>query len=242
MAKEWWKLRSNEQTIEDLVIMGVLHNKKLAGWRAPEGEGYPDPQPGEIVVNGRDRVTVFVSPPPGVDWLQVADPTTQTSIGGEDMDWAVLRVGEEAAARAAGKQPVTSKRRQVILTLSDDGTEDADIFQLVPQKRRRQLESTKQGGSSVSASTENPDQLAGSGVAPPSLSEKTTQQPAMEQPIVESPPEPQQTSGQTTVPEQVVKGRAEPSTSAPSTNPAEGDTLAPERMGQTKEQWLELRA
>ena len=30
--------------------MGVLHNKELAGWRALEGEGYPDPQPGEIVV------------------------------------------------------------------------------------------------------------------------------------------------------------------------------------------------
>ena len=50
MAKEWWKSRSNEQTIEDLVIMGVLHNKALVGWRAPEGEGYPDPQTGEIVV------------------------------------------------------------------------------------------------------------------------------------------------------------------------------------------------
>ena len=50
MAKEWWKSRSNEQTIEDLIIMGVLHNKALAGWRAPKGERYPDPQPGEIVV------------------------------------------------------------------------------------------------------------------------------------------------------------------------------------------------
>ena len=30
--------------------MGVLHNKELIGWRASEGEGYPDPQPGEIVV------------------------------------------------------------------------------------------------------------------------------------------------------------------------------------------------
>ena len=29
MAKEWWKSRSNEQTIEDLVAMGVLHNKAL---------------------------------------------------------------------------------------------------------------------------------------------------------------------------------------------------------------------
>ena len=41
MAKEWWKPKSNEQTIEDLVTMGVLHNKELAGWRAPEGEGVP---------------------------------------------------------------------------------------------------------------------------------------------------------------------------------------------------------
>ena len=34
-------------------------------------------------------------------------------------------------------------------------------------------------------------------------------------------------SSQTTVPEQLVEGRAEPSTSAPSTNPAEGDTSDP---------------
>ena len=50
MVKEWWKSKSNEQTIEDLVTMGVLHNKELTGWHAPEGEGYPDPQPSEIVV------------------------------------------------------------------------------------------------------------------------------------------------------------------------------------------------
>ena len=41
MAKEWWKSKSNEQTIEDLITMGVLHNKELVGWRAPKGEGYP---------------------------------------------------------------------------------------------------------------------------------------------------------------------------------------------------------
>ena len=79
-------------------------------------------------------------------------------------------------------------------------------------------------------------------MAPPSLLEKTAQQPAIEEPIAESPPEPQQTSGQTTVPEQVVEGRAEPSTSAPSTSPMEGDTSAPGRMGQTKEQWPKSRA
>ena len=53
---------------------------------------------------------MFVSPPPGVDWPQVADPTTQTSVGVKDVDWAVLGVGEEAAAKAAGKWLATSKR------------------------------------------------------------------------------------------------------------------------------------
>ena len=79
-------------------------------------------------------------------------------------------------------------------------------------------------------------------MAPPAIAEKTTQQPAMEETIAEGPPEPQTTSGQTTVPEQGVEGRAKPSTSAPSTNPAEGDTLAPRVMGQTEEQEPEVIA
>ena len=101
-----------------------------------------------------------MSPPPGVDWPQVADPTTQTSIRGEDVDWVVLGVGEEAAARAAGKQPATSKRRQAILTLSEDNTEDADIFRLIPQKRRRQLESIEQGGSFMPVGPTSPTTAA----------------------------------------------------------------------------------
>ena len=40
--------------------------------------------------------------------------------------------------------------------MSDDETEDADIFRLVPRKRRRQLESTEQGGSSVPAGIASP--------------------------------------------------------------------------------------
>ena len=54
---------------------------------------------------------MFVSPPPSVDWPQVVDPTTQTSveIEDEDIDWAVLRAGEEAAALAAGKRPTAPK-------------------------------------------------------------------------------------------------------------------------------------
>ena len=71
---------------------------------------------------------MFVSPPPGVDWPQVAGPTTQTSAGIEDVDWAMLGVGEEAAAKATGKRPAASKHCQAILTLSDDDIEDADIF------------------------------------------------------------------------------------------------------------------
>ena len=94
---------------------------------------------------------MFVSPPPGVDWPQVAGPTAQTSARAEDVDWVVLRVGEEATARAAGKRLAANKRRQAIFPLSDDEIEDADIFRLVPRKRRRQLELTEQGGSSVPA-------------------------------------------------------------------------------------------
>ena len=42
------------------------------------------------------------------------------------------------------------------------------------------------------------------------------------------------------VPEQLVEKRAEPSTSAPSTNPAEGDTLAPRGPDQAEEQQPEV--
>ena len=38
----------------------------------------------------------------------------------------------------------------------------------------------------------------------------------------------------------MVKGRAEPNTGAPSTNPAEGDTSAPRITGQTEEQQPEV--
>ena len=106
---------------------------------------------------------MFVSPPPGVDWPQVGGPTAQTSTRTEDVDWAVLGVGEEAAAKAAGKRPAASKRQQAIFTLSDDETEegeDANIFRLVPRKRRRQLESMEQGGSSVPVGPTSPTTTA----------------------------------------------------------------------------------
>ena len=99
---------------------------------------------------------MFVSPPPGVDWPQVAGPTAQTSARIEDVDWAILGVGEEATARATGKRPAANKCRQAIFPLSDDETEDADIFRLVPRKRRRQMELTEQGGSSVPVGITSP--------------------------------------------------------------------------------------
>ena len=49
-AKEWKKSRSNTRSLNDLVEMGLLHNQELGGWRAPEGESYPDPRASEIVV------------------------------------------------------------------------------------------------------------------------------------------------------------------------------------------------
>ena len=50
IAKEWKKSRSSTRSLNDLVEMGLLHNQELNGWREPEGESYPDPRAGEIVV------------------------------------------------------------------------------------------------------------------------------------------------------------------------------------------------
>jgi hypothetical protein len=49
MAKEWKKSRSNTRSLNDLVEMGLLHNQELGGWRAAEGESYPNLRTGEIV-------------------------------------------------------------------------------------------------------------------------------------------------------------------------------------------------
>ena len=106
--------------------------------------------------NGRDRAAVFVSPPPGVEWPQATGPATQTSARTDDVHWVVLETVEDASTRAAGKRPATSKRRQAIFPLSDDEAEDADIFRLVPRKRRRQMGSSEQGDSSVPAVVASP--------------------------------------------------------------------------------------
>ena len=63
---------------------------------------------------------------------------------------------EDASTRAAGKRLAANKRRQAIFPLSDDEAEDADIFRLIPQKRRRQMGSTEQGTSSVPAVIASP--------------------------------------------------------------------------------------
>jgi hypothetical protein len=43
MRKEWWKSKSTESTINDLVSLGMLHNWELAGWRPAGSENYPNP-------------------------------------------------------------------------------------------------------------------------------------------------------------------------------------------------------
>jgi len=50
MAKEWMKSRCTTRSLNDLVEVGLLHNQELGGWRAPEGESYPDPRACGIVV------------------------------------------------------------------------------------------------------------------------------------------------------------------------------------------------
>ena len=63
---------------------------------------------------------------------------------------------EDASTRAAGKRPAANKRRQAIFPLLDDEAEDADIFRLIPRKRRRQMGSMEQGCSSVPAVIASP--------------------------------------------------------------------------------------
>jgi hypothetical protein len=50
MRKEWWKSKSTKTTINDLVGLGVLQNRELAGWHPVGSDSYPNPRPGEIVV------------------------------------------------------------------------------------------------------------------------------------------------------------------------------------------------
>ena len=68
---------------------------------------------------------MFVSPPPGVEWPQGADLTTQTSVEivDKDVDWAVLVAGEEAAAKAASKWPAAPKqpKKRSVTTLLTGG-------------------------------------------------------------------------------------------------------------------------
>ena len=72
------------------------------------------------------------------------------------------------------------------------------------------------------------------------MAEEIAQQPAIEKLVEETPPEPQQASGPTIAPKQLVEKIAELSTNVPSTNPAEVDTLAPRESNQAKEQQPEV--
>ena len=69
---------------------------------------------------------------------------------------------------------------------------------------------------------------------------KTAQQPAVEEPVEGTPPGPQQADDQTLVPERLVEKIAEQSISAPSTNPAEADTMAPREPDLAEEQQPEV--
>jgi len=62
----------------------------------------------------------------------------------------------------------------------------------------------------------------------------------VEEPVVGTPPGPQQADDQTPVPERLVEKTAEQSTSAPSTNPAEADTMAPREPDLAEEQQPEV--
>ena len=72
------------------------------------------------------------------------------------------------------------------------------------------------------------------------MAEKTAQQPAMEEPVEGTLPGPQQADSQTSVPKRLVEKTAEQSTSAPSTDPTEVDTLAPREPDLAEEQQPEV--
>ena len=69
---------------------------------------------------------------------------------------------------------------------------------------------------------------------------KTAQQLAVEEPVEGTPSGPQQADDQTSVPERLVEKIAEQSTSAPSIDPAEADTLAPREPDLAEEQQPEI--
>jgi hypothetical protein len=50
MSVEWMKSTSIESSIHKLVDGGVLPDATIGGWRPSNGESYPDPHPGELVV------------------------------------------------------------------------------------------------------------------------------------------------------------------------------------------------
>ena len=110
-----------------------------------------------------------------------------------------------------------------------------------------------------SASTENPDQLAGSGASPPTDAmeaheqavrqtaeqqtieeQPPTQRPTIEEGVADEPTGDQQAAGRTTVLEEVGSEAAEHGTSAPSMSSVEGSGAAPMTTKQDKQQQSEV--
>jgi hypothetical protein len=50
MVVEWNKSMSTKATLMKLFTTGVMAEAAIGGWRTSNGESYPDPHPGEIVV------------------------------------------------------------------------------------------------------------------------------------------------------------------------------------------------
>jgi formylmethanofuran:tetrahydromethanopterin formyltransferase len=50
MAAEWNKSMSTEATLTKLVIAGMMAEAAIDRWRTSDGENYPDPRLGDIVV------------------------------------------------------------------------------------------------------------------------------------------------------------------------------------------------
>jgi hypothetical protein len=50
MVMEWNKSMRTEATLAKLVTADIMAEAAIGGWRTLDGESYPEPHPGEIVV------------------------------------------------------------------------------------------------------------------------------------------------------------------------------------------------
>ena len=49
-SNEWVASSSTQEDLEEIVMDGILLDEVMAGWRPTEGERFPNPHAGEVVI------------------------------------------------------------------------------------------------------------------------------------------------------------------------------------------------